>query len=146
MSLLLGTYNISDQAIAVGGTINLGNVYRKYCKKVNCTKTFDFNGESLTLNQSGIYHLTAAIVASAGAAGNVTIQMYENGVLIPGASATDTYTTTTQIKTLMIDFFILVDNGVILGRPTTNVKNISFEVLETAAVISNIVVNIEKVV
>lgn len=146
MSLLLGVKNTADQTVAVGGIINLGNVYRKYCKKINCTKAFDFNGNGINLNHSGIYHVTAVAIATSGAAGNVTIQMYENGVLVPGASATDTFATTTQLKTLMIDYYILVDNTSILGQTATLAKNISFAVLETAATISNIVVNVEKVV
>ncbi len=82
MSLLLGTRNIADQAVAVGGIINLGNIYRKYCKKnANGVKAFDFNGTSISLQQSGIYHVTATIVVTSSAAGNVTIQLLENGVV-----------------------------------------------------------------
>ena len=145
--LLLGTKNIADQTVAVGGIVNLGNVYRKFCKKnVNGIKCFDFTGNGITLNHSGIYHITAVAIATSEAAGNVTIQMYENGEVILGASATDTFATTTQLKTLMIDYYVLVDNTCILGNNTTLAKNISFEVLENAATISNIVVNVEKVV
>lgn len=147
MSLLLGTRNSADQTVAVGGTIDLGSVYRKYCKKVNGIKAFDFNGTSIALQQSGIYHITATIVATSSAAGNVTIQMLENGIAIPGAFATETITTTdTELRTLTIDVYVIVDNGCLLGQPTTLAKNISLQVLETAATINNVVVNVEKVV
>lgn len=146
MSLLLGVRNTADQDVAVGGSINLGNVYRKYCKKVNGVKAFDFNGTSIALQHSGIYHITATVVATSSAAGNVTVQLYENGEAVLGAFGTDTFSTTTQLKTLTIDTYIIVDNACILGQPTTMVKNISFDVLETAATINNIVVNVEKVV
>lgn len=145
--LLIGTRNIADQVVAVGGVINLGNVYRKYCKKNSCgVKAFDFNGTSISLNHSGIYHLTATIIATSGAVGNVTIQALENGEAILGALATDTFATTTQLKTLAIDTYIIVDSTCILGQPTTLAKSISFEVLENTATINNIVVNVEKVV
>lgn len=146
MSLLLGVRNTADQEVAVGGIINLGNVYRKYCKKINGVKAFDFNGTSIALQQGGIYHITATIVATSSAAGNVTIQMLENGEAILGAFGTDTFATTTQLKTLTIDTYVLVDSNCVLGQPSTQVKNISLEVLETAATINNIVVNVEKVV
>ena len=146
MSLLLGTRNSADQTVAVGGTIDLGSVYRKYCRKVNGIKAFDFNGTSIALQQSGIYHITATVIATSSAAGNVTIQMFENGIAIPGALGTDTFSTTTQLKTLTIDVYVIVDNGCLLGQPTTLAKNISLQVLETAATINNVVVNVEKVV
>ena len=146
MSLLLGVRNTADQEVAVGGIINLGNVYRKFCKKVNGVKCFDFTGDAISLNHAGIYHLTATFVTNGGAAGVVTIQMLENGVPALGVYSEQTVSTATTERNFAIDTYILVDNANLLGRETTLTKNISFEVLTTAATIALTVVNVEKVV
>ena len=146
--LLLGTRNAATQDLVVGGVLNLGEVYRKYCKKNSCgTKAFEFNGTSISLQHSGIYHITATITFTAPAAGDVVFQLTENGTIVPSAVATETITTaTTEIKTTVIDFFVLVDSGCVLGRPTTLIKNLSILNTGVASTVSNIVLNVEKVV
>ena len=74
--LLLGTRNATSQTLTTGSTLNLGEIYRKYCKKNNCgVRTFDFNATSVALQQSGIYHVTATITFTAPAAGVVIFQL-----------------------------------------------------------------------
>lgn len=54
--LLLGAKNTTSQTVLTNDIVNLGAVYRKYCKK-NCeTNTFTFNSTSVSLNQKGVYH------------------------------------------------------------------------------------------
>lgn len=146
--LLLGTRNAATQDLVVGSVLNLGEVYRKYCKKNSCgTKAFDFNGTSILLQHSGIYHITATITFTAPVAGVVTFQLTENGVAIPSALATETITTaTTEIKTTTIDFFVLVDSGCVLGSPTTLIKNVAIANTGVASTVTNVVFNVEKVV
>ena len=146
--LLLGTRNAATQDLAVGSVLNLGEVYRKYCKKNYCgTKAFDFNGTSVLLQHSGIYHITATITFSAPVAGDVVFQLTENGIATPSALATETITTaTTEIKTTTIDFFVLVDSGCVLGRPTTLIKNVAITNTGVASTVTNVVFNVEKVV
>ena len=146
--LLLGSRNITTQDLAVGSSINLGEVYRKYCKKNNCgVKPFDFNSTFISLQHSGIYHITANITFSAPAAGDVVFQLTENGIAVPGALTTETITTAaTEVKTTGIDFYVLVDNDCILGMPTTTVKNIAIQNTGVASTVTNVVVNIDKVV
>lgn len=145
--LLLGTRTSAIQTVPVDGIINLGAVYRRYCKKVNGVKAFDFLGNSISLNQSGIYHLTASFVASGTAAGLVGVQMLENGQEALNVYAQETITTAnTEFRTLVIDTYILVDENVVLGQVSTQPKNISFEVLNTEMLIVDATVNVEKVV
>lgn len=148
MSYLLGSKNVSTQTVVTNGIVNLGEIYRKYCKKNQCGVTvFSANGESVALQHNGIYHITATITFTAPTAGNVIFQLAENGSVIPGAIATETITTaTTEVKTTIIDYFILVDKTCILGVPTTLVKNISILNSGVGATISNVVFNVEKTV
>lgn len=146
--LLLGTRNATSQTLTTGSVLNLGEIYRKYCKKNNCgVRTFDFNATSVALQQSGIYHITANITFTAPAAGVVIFQLTENGVATPNALAQETITTaTTEVKTTTIDFYVLVDNACILGNATTLIKSLALVNTGVASTVTNVVFNVEKVV
>lgn len=146
--LLLGTRNAASQDLVVGSVLNLGEVYRKYCKKNNCgVKAFEFNSTSVALQHSGIYHITATMTFTAPVAGDVVFQLTENGVAIPSALASETITTaTTEVRTTTIDFYVLVDSGCVLGNPTTLIKNIAITNTGVASTVTNVVLNVEKVV
>lgn len=145
-SKLIGLVNTSTQAVAVDGLINLGTVYRRFSKKNDCgVGTFNFYGTGISLNHRGIYKVDVTAVVSAPAAGVVTLELEENGILIPGALASETITTAdTELRTLTFSYFILVDNDLILNYPTTTAKNITIRNTGVASTIENIVVNITK--
>lgn len=146
--LLLGTKNTTSQTLTVNGTVNLGEVYRRYCKKNSCgVKAFDFNGTSVALQQSGIYHITTMLTYTAPAAGVITFQLYENGNAITGAIASETITTaTTETRSSVIDIYVLVDNTYILDTISTAVKNISIVNTGDESTVTNVIFNVEKVV
>ena len=144
--LLLGAKNTTSQTVLTNGIVNLGAVYRKYCKKKCETNTFTFNSTSVSLNQKGVYHLTLNANVSGSTAGNVTLQLFENGVAVPGAIATQTITTaTTEVRNITIDYYFLVDSSCVLGIPTNFVKNISVVNTGVGSIISNVLLNIDKV-
>ena len=130
--LLLGTINTTDQAVAVDGTVNFGSVYRRYDKKGKCgCRVFELNGSSILLQSQGIYHLTAVIETGT----DTTFQLFENNVANPNAITT----------TGVLDVYILVDSNCVLNA-INSLKSISIVNTETATTVTNIVVNIEKVV
>lgn len=145
--LILGTADTATQTVLSGATINLGTTYRKYCKKNSAgTTTFTNNGESISLNQSGIYHLTATFIGSGTVAGNATIRMYVNGVAIPRAFSTETISTAdTELRTFVIDDYILVDTSCVLGRTATTPANITFVNEGVGATFTLAKVNVDKV-
>lgn len=145
---LLGTRNSTTQALTTGASVNLGEVYRKFCRKNSCgLKAFEFNGSSISLQHSGIYHVTATMTFTAPVAGVVIFQLTENGVAIPSALASETITTaTTEVASTTIDFFVLVDSGCVLGNPTTLIKNVGITNTGVASTLTNVVFNVEKVV
>lgn len=143
---LIGIKNTAPQTIAVDGIVSLGSVYRKFITKGACgVPTFSALSDSLTLNRKGIYHITVTAVVSAPAAGVVTLALEENGEEITGAFASETITTaTTELRTLVIDYYLLVDSDIILSCPTTTSKSITIRNIGDEATIENIVVNVEK--
>ena len=146
--LLIGTQNTGSQTVLTDGIISLGSVYRKYCKKTsNCLPTFASDSNSITLNGQGVYHVTATLIGAGTTAGTLTVQMLENGVPVVGGVASETITTAdTELRTLVIDRYVLVDNTCLLGCTSTLAKTISFENTGVGATFSNVVVNIDKVV
>lgn len=145
--LLIGTRNTTTQAVPVGSAVLVGDVYRRYCKKNNCgIPAFSTNLSSIALQHSGIYHVTATITFTGDAAGVVTFQLTQNGIAIPGAIASETITTAeTEVRTVTIDFYVLVDNTCVLGTPTTVGSSIGITNTGiTDATVTNYVLNIDK--
>lgn len=148
MSLLLGMRNSTSQSVLSLETIGLGSVYRRYCKKNNCgVKTFDNTSTTITLQHQGIYHVTATLVGTGTTAGVVTVQLLENGVAVPSAFSSETITTpTTELRTFVIDTYILVDDACLLGTNSTLAKTISLQNTDVDSTFTSVVVNVEKVV
>lgn len=146
--LLLGVKNSATQTVLADGIINIGSVYRRYCKKNACgVPAFSRTVNDISLQHSGIYHLTATFVASAPTAGTVTVQLAQNGELVDGAFASETITTaTTELRTLVIDYYILVDKDCVLNTESTIAQTVSFENTGDDATFTSVVVNVEKVV
>lgn len=143
--LLLGIKNTASQSVATDELINIGSVYRKYLKKINGLATFTSTSESVNLNHSGIYHLTFTAVGTGNVAGDVSIQLLENGEAIEGAISTQTITTaTTEQRTFIIDYYILVNSSCILNTLTTISKSLSFINTGVEATFTSVVLNVEK--
>ena len=144
---LIGTRNFTSQTVEANEIINLGSVYRKFCQRINNTPTFSFDGNDVSLQQSGMYHITATLTFSATAAGDVVVSLFENGLAVPGITATETITTaTTEFRTVTLDYFALVDSACVLGNIATVAKAISLVNTGIEATFTSVVMNIEKVI
>ena len=145
---LLGVQNIGTQTVLADGLINLGSAYRRYCYKNNCgVSTFSRTSNDVTLQHSGIYHVTATFVGTGETAGDVTVQMYINSTPVDGAISTETITTaTTEFRTFVIDRYVLVDKDCVLGSESTIANTISFVNVSDGidATFTNVVVNVTK--
>ena len=146
--LLIGVKNTGTQTVLADGIVNIGSVYRKYCKKNACgVPAFARTANDISLQHSGIYPLTATFVASAPAAGVVTVQLLVNGEVVDGAFASETITTaTTELRTMVIDYYVLVDKDCILNTESTVAQTISFQNTGVDATFTSVVVNVDKVV
>jgi len=146
-TLLIGTRNFATQDVVTNGIIQLGNVYRRFCRKINGVKTFEFDNSDVILQQSGIYHITVTAVGSGAEAGTLAIQLYENGFAVPGVISNETITTAdTELRTLTLDYFVLVDSTCVLGCTSTVAKAISLVNTGVEATFTSVVMNVEKVV
>lgn len=145
--LLLGTKNITTQAVLTNGTIDLGNVYRRYCKKDSFgIKTFDFDSDSVVLGQQGIYEVSVNATFTGNTAGDVTIQLFENGEEITGALATETITTpTTEVRSIAFSYLVLVDKACVCGTYGTIAKSLSLVNTGVGATFTNVGVVITKI-
>ena len=145
-NLLIGAKNFATQEVVTNGLIEFGNVYRRFCKRINGTRTFEFDNSDIVLQQNGIYHITVTAVASGTEAGVLAIQLYENGNAISGAFSNETITTPdTELRTLTLDYYTLVDNTCVLGCNSTVAKSISIVNTGIPATFTSVVINIEKV-
>lgn len=143
---LLGTKDPAAQTVLADGLITIGDVYRRYCRKNSCgTKVFEATNTGVTLQWDGMYHITATLVGTGTEAGDVTVQLFENGVPVTGAVSTQTITTpNTELRTFVIDYFVLVDKACVLGCNSTVAKTITLENVGVGATFTSVVVNIEK--
>ena len=145
-NLLIGAKNFATQEVVTNGLVEFGNVYRRFCKRINGTRTFEFDNSDIVLQQNGIYHITVTAVASGTEAGVLAIQLYENGNAISGAFSNETITTPdTELRTLTLDYYTLVDNTCVLGCNSTVAKAISVVNTGIPATFTSVVINIEKV-
>lgn len=102
---MIYSYSTSDQTVAVNATILFedNGVVSGRCS------THSAGTGSFSLNGPGYYLVHFNGDVSAAAAGNVTAQLYVNGVLHDGAEATTTITTaTTEIQNIGFNTIIRV--------------------------------------
>lgn len=144
--LLIGTRNNTTQTVLADGVLALGTVYRRYCRKNRAgVPTFTATTDSVTLNTEGVYHITAKVVGSGTVAGDLSIALAVNGEAVEGAVATETVTTAdTELHTLALDEYILVDSSCVLGVSSTASKTITLENTGVGATFTNVVLNITK--
>ena len=85
---MISSYNTTSQAVATGDLLT----FTTDRILTGCTATR--NGQTFQLNKPGYYYVTFNAVASATTTvGELTVELQNNGVVVPGAEAS--YTTTT---------------------------------------------------
>ena len=91
------TSNTVSTPVAVNSVIPIGNIIRRFGNSVSAA------GNAIFLNDRGYYNIDITATFTAPVAGNATITIFQNGVAIPGATATVTVTTAnTQFVTVSI--------------------------------------------
>lgn len=91
---LLYTALETPTAVAVNGVIPLGAIIRRYGNGVN------LNGTGINVEGAGYYSVDVSVTAVPDAAGTVTVQLMQNGVAVPGASASATVAAVNTTVTL----------------------------------------------
>lgn len=128
------TANISEQNVPNDGTINLGTIVRRYGPNVN------LSGSAIQISGIGYYDVDANFtVAPTEAASDVTISLFRNGVLIPGASATFFVETADTQVTIPISCLVREFCGC-----CEETSSLTFILSGSPAVVSNVAVVVEK--
>lgn len=91
---ILFTAMTSPTTVAAGGDIPLGNVVRRY----GCGATL--SGNAISLNGEGYYDADVSVTVIPTAAGTITASLLQDGVAIPGATASATVAATDTSVTL----------------------------------------------
>ena len=95
------------------------------------------SNDSILLNAPGYYKVSLNITFTAPEAGDVTVELRQDGVAVPGATATETITTaTTEVRTISFDAIVRVP---CCSAPST----LTFVNTGVAISSSNIAVNVE---
>ena len=70
----------------------------------------------------------------------------ENGIEVPSAFSTQSITTpTTELRTLVIDYYVLVNSTCVLGNVVTLAKTINLLNTGVDATFTSVIANVEKV-
>lgn len=76
-----------EQTLAVGQPAELGTIVRRYSPKC---PPFEVNGTQLILETAGYYLVNLEVTYEGATAGELTIGIYSNGVLVPYSTITET--------------------------------------------------------
>ena len=100
---LIYTANTSGATPAVGSTVPVGSIVRR---KGGC---IDASGSAINLREPGYYAVAISATLTAADVGTVTLNLQQNGVNVPGATASVAITTAgTQVENVAIVAIIRV--------------------------------------
>ena len=125
------TANTGAQAVPVGGTIALGGIVRRFGCAV------DLNGSAVNVTAPGYYTANVSVTAAPTAAGTVTVTMFNNGVAVPGATASVTAASAADAVNLAFDSVVRVPCG-------GNSGSLSLILTGAASTVSNVAMVVEK--
>ena len=129
---LIYTANTAGAEVAIGNTISVGSIIRRYGRCIDAT------GSAINLGGPGYYLVDVSASATAAATGDVTISLAQDGVLIPGVTATATVSTintqTVNLKIVGIVRVMCCDSSsltiVVGGTTAPTVVNMSVSVVK----------------
>ena len=130
---LIQTANSSQQTVALNSVISLGSVLRRF----GCN--LRMNGNSIEVIGEGYYIVEVCVTATPTAIGNVSIQLLQNDVLVPGTITTGSVSTVGNSTALPIVSTIRV------GCNCDGATSLKVLLTEGAGVIDNISVRVIKV-
>lgn len=97
--------NTSANSVLANGQIPFNQVVRRYGNIINLF------GSDVRLLEPGYYYIDASATFTTPTAGDATITLRQDGVDVVGGSATETVSTTTQVKTVDISAVVRVFCG-----------------------------------
>lgn len=130
---LIQTANTSPTPLAVGGTIPLGTVLRRF--GCNCR----LSGNAVEIEGSGYYTISGTVTLTPNAIGNVSIEVLENTQTIAGTIVTGSVATVGNSVTLPFE------TTVRLGCCCEGASQLSLVLSEGASTVGSVSLRVEKV-
>ena len=129
---LIQVANPSTQDVTVNSIISLGSVQRRF--GCNCR----LSGNAIEVAGEGYYKVDANVSVAPSAAGPVTVGLFVNGSLLPGAVAYGSVTTAGNPTTLPIEATIRQ------ACCCDSADNVTLVLLTGAGTVQNVSVRVEK--
>lgn len=101
---MINSYNSTTQNVAVGAAY----VFDTNRIVTGCTVGHVPGTAAFTLTKPGYYYVTFNTTFTTEATGNATVELRNGGILVPGATATETITTAGDTKSLAFATIIKV--------------------------------------
>lgn len=125
--------NTTSASVLANGTLPISTIVRRYRCAAN------LSGNSVSLSEAGYYLVNVSATFTAPTDGVVTLALQDDGVAVPGATASTTITTaTTEVRTLNLTAIV---------RVFCNSAPDALTIVNTgvAATFSNIAIDVVKV-
>ena len=133
---MISSYNTTIQAVATGDLLT----FTTDRILTGCTATR--NGQTFQLNKPGYYYVTFNADASATeTVGLLTVELQNNGVVVPGAEASSTTTTAGNVSNYAFSTIIRVPPSCCVVNNTANLTVVNTGV---DATYTNVNINITK--
>lgn len=132
---MISSYNITTQNVAVDGLLT----FTTDRILTGCTVTR--NGPTFQLNKPGYYYVTFNANGSATSVTNVTIELQNNGIAVPGATATITPAAVGNTMNFAFAAIIKVPPSCCAVNNTANLTLVN---TGAAATFTNVNINITK--
>lgn len=118
---MINSYNSTTQNVAVGAAY----VFDTNRIVTGCTVGHVPGTAAFTLTKPGYYYVTFNTTFTTEATGNATVELQNGGILVPGATATETITTAGDTKSLAFATIIRVLPSCAAIDNTTNLTFVS---------------------
>ena len=132
---MISSYNITTQLVAVDGLLT----FTTDRILTGCTVTR--NGQTFQLNKPGYYYVTFNADASSATVDAITVELQNNGIIVPGATATITPAVANDVMSLAFATIIKVPPSCCAIDNTANLTLVNTGV---AATFTNVNINITK--
>lgn len=131
-SAALYTANTTAQTVAVGGTVALGSIVRRY----GCGLAL--SGNVISITNPGYYDVDISVTAVPTAAGTVTVSLFQDGAAVPGATASETVAAAANSVSMSLSSLIRM-------LSSANVTNLSLLLTGAASSVTNVATVVEKI-
>ncbi len=132
MASVLYVVNNTAQNVVENGTVALGNIVHR-----NCQSQANLQGNAINIIGTGYFTIDVTATFT-GSVGTATLQLYQNGVAIPGAVASQTITTA-DTETRSISFTVEI-----LKRCGCNYMPITLVNTGTELSITNVAIRVKR--